>query len=112
MKPFDLERAKAGDPIVTRDGRNARFIAYIPEAGESYRVVVLIEGKETPCLLDENGRRQYTHDNAQLFMAPTKRDGWVNVYPMYSAILYQSKEMADINAGASRLACCRIEWEE
>lgn len=43
MKPFNLEAAKRGEPIVTRDGRKARFIAHVPEAGEAYRVVVYIE---------------------------------------------------------------------
>ena len=44
MKPFDLEAAKAGAPLVTRDGRKAKFIAYVPECNEDSRVVILVDG--------------------------------------------------------------------
>ena len=44
MKPFDLEAAKAGAPIVTRDGRPAKFIAHVAEAHPSQRLLVLIDG--------------------------------------------------------------------
>ena len=37
MKPFDLEAAKAGAPIVTRDGRSAKFIAHVAEARNKYQ---------------------------------------------------------------------------
>lgn len=43
MKPFDLEAAMRGEPIVTRDGLDAKFVAYVPEADVSQRLVVLIE---------------------------------------------------------------------
>ena len=46
MKPFDLEAAKAGAPIVTRDGRPAKFIAHVAEAHPSQRLLVLIDGDE------------------------------------------------------------------
>ena len=41
-KPFNLELAIAGHPLTTRDGREAKFIAYVPEAGYSDKLVVLI----------------------------------------------------------------------
>lgn len=31
MKAFDLERAKAGDPVMTRDGKDLPEIGNIPE---------------------------------------------------------------------------------
>lgn len=43
MKPFNLEAAKAGKPIVTRDGRVAKFVAHEPDA--VVPVVVLISGR-------------------------------------------------------------------
>ena len=30
-KPFSLEFAQQGHPLITRDGRNAKFIAYVSE---------------------------------------------------------------------------------
>ena len=42
-KKFDLEKAKAGEPIITRDGRPARFIAHVPDAiYKSERLIVLV----------------------------------------------------------------------
>ena len=40
MKPFNLEAAKAGAPLVTRDGRPAKFIAHVAEAHPSQRLLV------------------------------------------------------------------------
>lgn len=44
MKPFDLEAAKRGEPIVTRDGRKVKFVAYVPEADDR-EVVCLVDGE-------------------------------------------------------------------
>lgn len=44
MRPFDLEAAKRGEPIVTRDGRPAKFVAHVPEADDR-EVVCLVDGE-------------------------------------------------------------------
>ena len=44
MKPFNLEAAKRGEPIVTRDGRKAKFVAYVPEVKDEFKVIVYVEG--------------------------------------------------------------------
>ena len=41
-----------------------------------------------------------------------KKEGWVNVYPPYTGILYANKEIADRDAIGGRVACIRIEWEK
>ena len=40
MKKFDLEAAKAGKPIVTRDGHSARFVTVL--TGNPYPLVVAL----------------------------------------------------------------------
>lgn len=79
MRKFDLEAAKRGEPIQTRDGRPVKFIAHVPEVMESHRVIVQYE--ELVALRFEDGRsfsdRQCGLD---LCMAPRKRTVWVNVY--------------------------------
>jgi hypothetical protein len=101
MKPFDLEAAKRGEPIQTRDGRPVKFIAYVPEADKSQRVVVLVDGYIVA--LHEDGS---VHDDCNhyddIFMAPRKRTVWVNLHPYagkssygYPATVYATKEMAD-----------------
>jgi len=81
MKPFDLEKAKAGAPIQTRGGRLAKFIAYVPEARASQQLIILIDDEVVRTYA--NG---FTHDDpastshCDIVMAPVKREGWVNVY--------------------------------
>ena len=44
-KPFNLQAAINGAKLVTRDGREAKFIAYVPEAkAKTSRLLALIEG--------------------------------------------------------------------
>jgi len=43
MRAFNLEEAKAGKPLITRDGRDAKFIAYLPEADNGCQVIALVE---------------------------------------------------------------------
>lgn len=47
MKPFNLEAAKRGEPIQTRDGRKAAFIGVIPpEFRRTIRPVIAISEGE------------------------------------------------------------------
>lgn len=82
LKPFDLEAAKRGEPIITRDGEKVYFIAHVPELSESYRVVTRIEGEASPYCVSESGRyfSRETETPFDLFMAPRKRTMYVNIY--------------------------------
>ena len=101
MKPFNLEAAKRGEPIQTRDGREAKFVAHVPEAIESQRIVVMLSGSlftmfETG--LCSSSGVEYADD---LFMAPKKRTVWVNLYEYtkasnrFDAYAYVSEALAD-----------------
>ena len=122
MKPFDLAKAKAGAPVITRDGRKARILSfdlcnrYYPLAaafndsyGDEGVVSLTNEGK---CLADKDSAND-------LFMAPVKREGWVNVNkapdnPFGFGIggTFATKEDADDMASPNRVACVHIEWED
>lgn len=70
MKPFNLEEAKAGKPIITRDGTEAKFIAHVPEA-EDNKVVILIDG--VILTIQENGRLTNSYDTvSDIFMVSPK----------------------------------------
>jgi len=58
--PFDLEKAKAGSNVVTRNGMEVKFIAHVPEAQVDQRVVVL-GGTGNLFVCHENGRT-YSYD--------------------------------------------------
>jgi hypothetical protein len=82
LKPFNLERALAGDPVVTRDGREVtQLIVFNIDYQMTYPVHGVCnkdimqwtkEGKWTV------SRREPT--NTDLFMKPKKKTYWVNVY--------------------------------
>ena len=101
---FDLQKAIAGEPIQTRDGRKARFIAHVPEA--SRPVVVYVDGYSLVSSLHENGAfLRGAEDSSDLVMAPRKRQLWVRAY-RYSdrsdVYLYQSGSRAELDIPGPR----------
>lgn len=58
MKPFNLEAAKAGAPVITRDGRGARITCFDNEG--DYPILALIEGnKKEVYAYNSNGSMIY-----------------------------------------------------
>ena len=75
-KPFNLQEALEGKPVVTRDGQLVKIGAYNPDATKTHRVVGWIEGNASSWY--ENG--SYDNDEVHirdLFMAPETMDVWV-----------------------------------
>ena len=118
MKPFDLEKAKAGAPVITRNGSAARIICFNRADADNYPLVALLQ-------LGEGIERVTTHtdqgcyckepeNDYDLFMAPVKREGWINIYPNTNIRhgIHASQDQADLHASYNRVACARIEWEE
>lgn len=115
MKPFDLEAAKAGAPLVTRDGRPAKFIAHVAEVHPSQRLLVLIDGGVLTKF--ESGKcassPAHVSDN-DLFMAPVKRTVWANVYGYGGATWHNTEKDANNGTLSNRLGgrAWPIEIEE
>lgn len=82
LKPFNLQAALKGAPVITRDGRKVIRIAHFPEAKHNaYQVVYLTEGSEEPSFACEDGRfARGSEDKGDLFMAP-------KIKTMYTEIL-------------------------
>ena len=124
LKPFDLEAAKAGKPVCTRDGRKARII-YFDAEGEHPIIALVTDGvQESPYNYTKEG---YYHIEgvetmADLMMLPEKKEGWVNVYKSefddFPAVLgagyvYNTKEEAINNADPNiTIATVKISWQE
>lgn len=127
FKPFDLEAAKAGAPVMTRDGRPVRILAFDVKS-EEYPVVAVVpthDGKyESVEVYTKNG--QYNDDgyddikdecDYDLVMALTKHRAWVNVYKGGD---YQIGNLFDTEAEAIKsgkrvstyIATVPIEWVE
>ena len=126
MKQFNLDEylKNPSRKVITRDGRNARIIC--TDAKNNYPIVALIEmpnGRERqPCGYKEDGtyiigERLSCYD---LFFAPKKHEGWLNIYRSESGFYlrgnpYKSKEEAEEVAKANYKNFCttvKIEWEE
>ena len=102
MKPFSLEAAKRGEPIVCRDGTPAKFIAYVPEARPAYRVVVLVDDLVAAKCAD--GRHWPDSDsNNDIFMAPKKRTVWLNLYSNEVARMHPTQRAADESGENNRI---------
>lgn len=123
MKQFNLDEylKNPSKKVITRDGRKARIIC--TDAKNDYPIVALIEtsdGKETlPCGYKTEGT--YLTDeklSCDLFFAPEKHEGWINIYRdtilsgAYYKYIYPSEEDAKENACSGAIATVKIEWEE
>lgn len=95
-KPFDLERALAGDPVVTREGRPVTQLVKFKDANcDIYAVYGVVDDSVESWCVD--GRYCANSDECEydIFMAPKKRTVWVNLYPDEFAFWYDSEEEAD-----------------
>lgn len=93
-KPFDLERALAGDPVVTRDGRPVTQLVKFDVGGDSEPVCGVLNGSISSWSVDG----LYLTDiesKYDIFMAPKKRTVWVNLCFDGKAYWYDSEEVAD-----------------
>ena len=93
LKPFDLEAAKAGKPVCTRDGRKARIICF--DRKGFCKIVALIKYGNVDMILvyKDDGRINVSSMDSDfdLMMLPEEHEGWVNVY---KERCYETKEEA------------------
>ena len=78
LKEFDLEAAKAGKPVCTRDGRKARIICFDSKRKDEKNIIALIPSKEYPEFEDliaypNNGNYHGGHENDGDLMMLTKK---------------------------------------
>ena len=113
LKPFDLEAAKAGKPVCTRDRRKVRIIAFDAKGEHSIIALVTDEEQESPYNYTKEG---YYHVEtvktmADLMMLPEKKEGWAKVRKDIN--LYDTKEEADRKMiGNDEYVTAKVCWEE
>ena len=125
MKPFNLEEylANPSRKIVTREGKPARIICTDAKF-EKYQVLALItkeDGQEFLATLETSGKfRSGYNSHLDLFFAPEKHEGWVNIYldadnsSYVGTCIYKSKEESEESGKkwSCYIATLKIEWEE
>ena len=130
MKPFNLKEylENPSRKVVTRDGKPARIIcidAKREHYGEGpHPVVALVEEKKNQetiyCYGSDGIFREgykYGHD---LFFAPVKCEGWINIYKCVNVVdertgnvIFKTKEEAlDNILSTNYIDTVHIEWEE
>lgn len=119
LKEFDLEAAKLGKPVCTRDGHKARIICF--DAKDTQPIIGLYEKnidgivREYLCSYHTDGRIYDDQDTGyDLMMLPEKKSGWINIYALNT--FYSSKEEAEANIDRDYedkyIGTIEVEWEE
>ena len=75
LKPFDLEAAKAGKPVCTRDGRKAIFLTTLSNKNFPVVAIVCYGQEENIYQYDINGVCDEHDNNLDLMMLPEKKEG-------------------------------------
>ena len=114
LKPFDIQKAREGKPICTRDGRKARIICFDLK-DKDYPIAAAVQNKD-----GDESIRTYTaegiYDKGEisgfdLMMLPEKKEGWAVIK---KSDIYETEEQAKEALLDSRIGVMirKVEWEE
>ena len=125
LKPFDIQKAREGKPVRTRDGRKARIICFDSNGGKP--IVALVtecdDEEETPYKYHCDGSyncQSIPSDN-DLMILPEKKEGWINIIKTEDGGYcckgevnsdYNDAFIENINVLDNRGITVKIEWEE
>ena len=123
LKPFDIQKAREGKPVCTRDGRKARIICFDFQSIENTPIVAAVQvtdKQEVIANYYEDGRRFVDGiSELDLMMLPEKKEGWVNVYKGFDGVTlsqypYTSKDEAikESEILSGRIDTIKVSWEE
>lgn len=118
LKEFDLEAAKAGKPVCTRDGRKARIICFDLN-NKNFPIVAIIncDTEENAYQYDIDGVCDEHDNNLNLMMLHQKKEGWINIYKDFEdtvCCVYPTEKEAleDGEIEKDYITTIKIEWEE
>ena len=115
LKPFDLEEAKAGKPVCTRDGRKARVICFDMNSFNNHIIVALIteeNGTESIYSYTSEGKWKETKTENDLMMLPEKKEGWINIYNADTTFYYVDGRVFETKDEAVKEAKEEVEKEQ
>lgn len=113
LTQFNINSAKQGKPVCTRDGRKARIICF--DRKDNTPIVALIERVDgieiLQCYHNDGKCFHYETSNNDLMMLPEKRSGWAKIRKDIN--LYNTKEEADRKMiGIDDYVTAKVFWEE
>lgn len=122
MKNFNLEKYlnNSSQKVVTRDGREVRIICTDAKGDKPIIALVYNNIREEENVYTYNRDGYFYKDNfsyLDLFFAPIKREGWINVYKnnitTFIGDIYPSEKDAKENKNDDLyITTIKIEWEE
>ena len=119
MKPFNLEEylKNPSKKVVTRRGKAVKI--HCTNHASNRPIIAQVEGSDYSVSFTENGKAFISNNvisKDDLFFAPEKHEGWINIYPgpITGVPVYKTEEDAKhcANADAKVIATIKIEWEE
>ena len=121
MEQLSVEKylANPSRKVVTRDGRNVRILC-TDRRGTNYPVIALVKfdwGEEPIGYTKDGEYRIGDKSDGDLFFAPEKHEGWVNIYKegtnrYLEGCICVTKEEAKRIRGYGYITTIKIEWEE
>lgn len=124
MEEFSLEKylKNPNRKIVTRDGNSVRIIC-TNKLDELYPIIALVnyDGVEKCYSYTARGKININQDidcDLDLFFAPQKKEGWINLFKVNSATttgeVYNTEEEAKSAIAKSLvyISTVKVEWEE
>ena len=124
MKPFNLKEylKNPSKKLVTKEGKTVKRILCTDARG-GYPVIALVDcgDYDSAFSYTKDGKHiEYKSSSSDLFFAPEKHEGWVNVYSYFKnnifsdTCIYNSKEEAEEIGKKSPyyITTVKIEWEE
>ena len=126
MKPFSLEEylKNPSMKVITRNGRKVRIICTDMNC-QNYPIIALLkqfnDNYEDIFSYTKDGKWRVNESTRHdLFFAPEKHEGWINVYRhsdgghAYAGAVYDSKEDAEKRKiiDENYVTTIKLEWEE
>lgn len=112
IKPFNLESARSGKPVCTRDGRKARVVCF-DKAG-AYPVIALVQevGMETCHFYSQDGKCADCGTEYDLMLLCEKKKGYVNIYSnmIHDTLEDADRAREDVN-DSNYIETLEVEWE-
>lgn len=124
MKEFNLTEylKNPSQKVITKDGRAVRIICIDAKGDEPIIALVYNKNRDEENVYTYNRDGYFYKDSyscLDLFFAPIKREGWVNIYTITRinciSRIYNTKEEAEtIGKGCKSgyITTIKIEWEE
>lgn len=125
MKEFNLDEylKDPSQKVVTRDGREVRILCTDRRSEFSIIALVFDMAQQEDVVLSFQKDGKYAFRGEQdldLFFAPIKREGWVNIYRFKDdtrtiGCLFKSEEEANFykyDRASKYIKTIKIEWEE